>query len=308
MEMKNKQNKTVKYSSEDYHGTQKSRGFGFVVFKERATLTLVLSSKHHIHKRLLDVKEAAAKGEHTPTPYKGSQPMMSNKDQPQAKAAPKVAREEYKILVTRLHPDVTSEYLRVYFEEKMGGGQEEQALREQRNEPPIVRDCEVIWDSIKNSSRCFGYVWFAGEDTVEAALGMGRHVVMGKEVTVKNGREEQKVQRGNVQFNPYQVQMKRPVEACPPGENPAWFRGGKLYGRRGWKAGYGSFSFGPLGWAVDGWEGADQIPIEEYKLEDAWTGFSFKVRREDEVRKEREAMKREVDEARELDRKRQRRS
>jgi hypothetical protein len=274
-----------------------------VVFKEKATVATVLSQQHHMEKRLLQIKSAAAKGEHTPVPYKGSLPILSNKLPGPTANHKVVEREEYKILVTRLHPDVTSEYMRVYFEEKIGGPEGEGESND------VVLDSTVIWDSIKNSSRCFGYVWFRQKSDMEKAVAMGKHVIMGKEASVESGKAklEQKAEKARG-FNPYQVQMKRQVEACPPGESQAWFKGGKLFGRRGWRAGYGSFSFGPLGWGVEGWEGNERVPIEEYKGSEEWTGFSFKGRREEEERARRTRMKREVEEARELDRKRQRRS
>jgi len=172
--------------------------------------------------------------------------------------------------------------------------------------PGCVIESNVMWDAVKNQSRCFAFIRFDTKPSMEAVLKFKQHVIMGKIVEVRNagvwkhstgqsregGQGNVQVQAGFRNFQQSQQQQVttvKPVmriENCPVGENPAWFNIAKQFGRTGWRAGYGSHAFGPEGWRLKSWKGAEGVEVGEQ------VGFSFRERRE----RDREAERKEIEE------------
>lgn len=262
------------------------RGFAFVVFKDGATIDLVMNEdKHEINHKIVDVKRAQARGLAPPSIHEREQAALAA----QAAASNASATSSYR-------PNNGSEG------GGDGGGGDEASPEQMGNKvfvggiPPhidrdgltelfsqfgTVVDAIVMVDQVTMRSRCFGFVTFEnGSNGAHRAIEAQPLSVQGRNVEVKlaTPRAEQK----RVQpAGPKHVGLRAGQSSSSSGE----FSGLAVsYGRSGWKAGYGSRAFGKGGWAVQGWEDGGPAPER--------AGFSFDMLRRSSASEEQPPAKR----------------
>lgn len=144
--------------------TGKSRGFGFVTFKDPNCVDTVLSTQHTIDGRQVDAKACNPKG--------------AQKSFQQAQRPNKNLDNHPKIFMGGL-PNVDSEYLTNYFS-KYGK----------------VLDVNVMVDPVTKKSRGFGFLTFETEDAVDSVCSEHYVVISNKKVECKraeprNGKQHQ---------------------------------------------------------------------------------------------------------------------
>ncbi|VDI12708.1 RNA-binding protein Musashi [Mytilus galloprovincialis] len=144
--------------------TGKSRGFGFVTFKDPNCVDTVLSTQHSIDGRQVDAKACNPKG--------------AQKSFQQAPRTNKNLDNHPKIFMGGL-PNVDAEYLTNYFS-KYGK----------------VLDVNVVVDQETKKSKGFGFLTFESEDSVDAVCSEHYVVISNKKVECKraeprNGKQHQ---------------------------------------------------------------------------------------------------------------------
>jgi RNA-binding protein Musashi len=227
--------------------TGRPRGFGFVCFTEAETVDLVMDeSRHEINHKIVDVKRAQARGLAPPSIHQGHEkpekedtntksPGNGNGPPPSSNAS--VDNSNNKVFVGGIPPQIDRDGLRTIMEQFAP-----------------VQDCVVMLDQATMRSRGFGFVTFeVGTNGADKAIEAQPLNISGRNVEVKlaTPRAEQG-KRAPPTGAPKHLGLRAGQSSSSSGE----FAGlAVAYGRNGWKAGYGSYAFGPAGWAVQGWEG-----------------------------------------------------
>jgi len=238
------------------------RGFAFVVFKEDATVELVMSNiPHEINHKTVDVKRAQARGMAPPSIHEsntGSQTQSQNSghtksDQSSGTKEMSPEQLQNKIFVGGLPIHLSKDGLRDYF-----------------SQFGEVVDAIVMMDATQTRSRGFGFVTFEnGSGGAQKALEAQPIYIDKKYVEIKLATPKGDSQQGGATGKRYQNQ------SGTGGLRNANVAGGTFsglaasYGRNGWKAGYGTVAFGSAGWNVRGWEDGSTVPEK--------TGFSFEM-------------------------------
>uniref|UniRef100_A0A8C8GXJ6 DAZ-associated protein 1 n=1 Tax=Oncorhynchus tshawytscha TaxID=74940 RepID=A0A8C8GXJ6_ONCTS len=156
--------------------TNQSRGFGFVKFKDPNCVRTVLETKpHNLDGRNIDPKPCTPRGMQpekvrTKDGWKGSK-ADSNKSK--------------KIFVGGIPHNCGEPELRDYF-----------------NRFGVVTEVVMIYDAEKQRPRGFGFITFEAEQSVDQAVNMHFHDIMGKKVEVK--RAEPRDNKAPGQFEPNQ--------------------------------------------------------------------------------------------------------
>uniref|UniRef100_A0A8C8I5Y4 RRM domain-containing protein n=1 Tax=Oncorhynchus tshawytscha TaxID=74940 RepID=A0A8C8I5Y4_ONCTS len=138
--------------------TNQSRGFGFVKFKDPNCVRTVLETKpHNLDGRNIDPK---------PCTPRGMQPeKVRTKDGWGSKAD---SNKSKKIFVGGIPHNCGEPELREYF-----------------NRFGVVTEVVMIYDAEKQRPRGFGFITFEAEQSVDQAVNMHFHDIMGKKVEVK---------------------------------------------------------------------------------------------------------------------------
>ncbi|KAM6962973.1 DAZ-associated protein 1 isoform 2-T2 [Aplochiton taeniatus] len=138
--------------------TNQSRGFGFVKFKDPNCVLVVLETKpHSLDGRNIDPK---------PCTPRGMQPEKSRtKDGWSSKSD---SNKSKKIFVGGIPHNCGEPELRDYF-----------------NRFGVVTEVVMIYDAEKQRPRGFGFITFEAEQSVDQAVNMHFHDIMGKKVEVK---------------------------------------------------------------------------------------------------------------------------
>eukprot|EP00531_Pseudo-nitzschia_arenysensis_P015512 CAMPEP_0116127832 /NCGR_PEP_ID=MMETSP0329-20121206/7042_1 /TAXON_ID=697910 /ORGANISM="Pseudo-nitzschia arenysensis, Strain B593" /LENGTH=372 /DNA_ID=CAMNT_0003621941 /DNA_START=42 /DNA_END=1160 /DNA_ORIENTATION=- len=250
------------------------RGFAFVVFRDAATIDLVMNEeKHEINHKIVDVKRAQARGQAPPSIHGGEGNNASHQNDSSQNNSSSQGNRQYnnhrnqqqqqqltpeqlhnKVFVGGIPPNIDKDGLKEIFEE-FG---------------PVV-DAIVMVDQVTNRSRCFGFVTFEnGSNGAQKAIDQQPLSIQGRHVEVKLATPKSEQRRTPTAAGPKHVGLRA-------GMSGASSSGGKYaglavaFGRSGWKAGYGTFAFGQAGWGVKGWEDIGEIPIPER------AGFSFSM-------------------------------
>ncbi|XP_069784198.1 DAZ-associated protein 1 isoform X3 [Narcine bancroftii] len=143
--------------------TNQSRGFGFVKFKDPNCVGTVLASRpHNLDGRTIDPKPCTPRSmqQEKPKPKegggwaKGSQSQSSNKSK--------------KVFVGGIPHNCSETELKDYFK-RFG----------------VVSEVVMIYDAEKQRPRGFGFITFEDEQSVDQAVNMHYHDIMGKKVEVK---------------------------------------------------------------------------------------------------------------------------
>uniref|UniRef100_A0A8C8M1Q5 DAZ-associated protein 1 n=1 Tax=Oncorhynchus tshawytscha TaxID=74940 RepID=A0A8C8M1Q5_ONCTS len=155
--------------------TNQSRGFGFVKFKDPNCVRTVLETKpHNLDGRNIDPK---------PCTPRGMQPeKVRTKDGWGSKAD---SNKSKKIFVGGIPHNCGEPELRDYF-----------------NRFGVVTEVVMIYDAEKQRPRGFGFITFEAEQSVDQAVNMHFHDIMGKKVEVK--RAEPRDNKAPGQFEPNQ--------------------------------------------------------------------------------------------------------
>lgn len=142
-------------------------------------------------------------------------------------------------------------------------------LREIFSQFGPVTDAVVMVDQVTNRSRCFGFVTFEnGSDGAQKAIDAQPINIDGRNVEVKlaTPKNEQK-RMPPTSAGPKHVGLRAGMSSSTSSGEYAGLA--VAYGRSGWKAGYGSKTFGAAGWAVEGWDAGGPAPDR--------SGFSFQM-------------------------------
>ncbi|XP_072260949.1 DAZ-associated protein 1 isoform X2 [Pyxicephalus adspersus] len=141
--------------------TNQSRGFGFVKFKDPNCVGTVLASRPHtLDGRNIDPK---------PCTPRGMQPERTRtRDGMQQKSPRTESSKSNKIFVGGIPHNCGEAELRDYFK-KFG----------------MVTEVVMIYDAEKQRPRGFGFITFEDEQSVDQAVNMHFHDIMGKKVEVK---------------------------------------------------------------------------------------------------------------------------
>eukprot|EP00744_Colponema_vietnamica_P012953 GILI01018168.1.p1 GENE.GILI01018168.1~~GILI01018168.1.p1 ORF type:complete len:283 (+),score=46.18 GILI01018168.1:105-953(+) len=142
--------------------SKRSRGFGFVTFRDQSNVDRVLNTIHIIDNKEVEVKLAVPRSNDNAV-----EEATEMKDSP--------AGSPQKLFVGGLHPDVTSGDLRVYFDQ-FGP----------------VADCIVIYRKDNMKPRGFGFVSFESNDSMIRALSCHQHFIAGRPVELKRATPKQR--------------------------------------------------------------------------------------------------------------------
>ena len=138
--------------------TGKSKGFAFVILEDPENILhdKILSRKHEINGKIVDVKKAV-----------------------EGKKREEMLDSTKKVFVGGLEPSVNNDDLRQFFS-KFGP----------------VREACVLFDNNRGASRCFGFVTFEQKETVELLVQHNNYKIKGKLVDVKQAlpKSQQKIQ------------------------------------------------------------------------------------------------------------------
>uniref|UniRef100_A0A3Q4MAV3 DAZ-associated protein 1 n=1 Tax=Neolamprologus brichardi TaxID=32507 RepID=A0A3Q4MAV3_NEOBR len=138
--------------------TNQSRGFGFVKFKDPNCVRTVLETKpHNLDGRNIDPK---------PCTPRGMQPEKSRTKEGWGSKAD--SNKSKKIFVGGIPHNCGEPELRDYF-----------------NRFGVVTEVVMIYDAEKQRPRGFGFITFEAEQSVDQAVNMHFHDIMGKKVEVK---------------------------------------------------------------------------------------------------------------------------
>jgi len=273
---------TLRYHFEQYgevvsvevmrdRNTGDPRGFAFVVFKEDATVELVMANiPHEINHKTVDVKRAQARGMAPPSihnniPGQAQNSVIEKEEVDGGDFPPGGTREmtpeqlQNKIFVGGLPIHLNKEGLNDYF-----------------SQFGAVVDAIVMMDMSQSRSRGFGFVTFEnGSGGAQKALKAQPIYIENKYVEIKLATPKGDSQNAtaNGGSKRYQNQSNtgglRNANAADASSQPKGEFSGLAasYGRNGWRAGYGTVAFGSTGWAVKGWEDGSSVPEK--------VGFSF---------------------------------
>ncbi|XP_040846509.1 DAZ-associated protein 1 isoform X2 [Ochotona curzoniae] len=140
--------------------TNQSRGFGFVKFKDPNCVGTVLASRPHtLDGRNIDPK---------PCTPRGMQPERTRPKEGWQKGTRSDSSKSNKIFVGGIPHNCGETELREYFK-KFG----------------VVTEVVMIYDAEKQRPRGFGFITFEDEQSVDQAVNMHFHDIMGKKVEVK---------------------------------------------------------------------------------------------------------------------------
>uniref|UniRef100_A0A8C8Z8B1 DAZ-associated protein 1 n=1 Tax=Prolemur simus TaxID=1328070 RepID=A0A8C8Z8B1_PROSS len=140
--------------------TNQSRGFGFVKFKDPNCVGTVLASRPHtLDGRNIDPK---------PCTPRGMQPERTRPKEGWQKGSRSDSSKSNKIFVGGIPHNCGETELREYFK-KFG----------------VVTEVVMIYDAEKQRPRGFGFITFEDEQSVDQAVNMHFHDIMGKKVEVK---------------------------------------------------------------------------------------------------------------------------
>lgn len=271
---------TLRYHFEQYgevstvevmrdRNTGDPRGFAFVVFKEDATVELILSSgPHEINHKIVDVKRAQARGQAPPSIHKnqeggagggadgGSGGAGGGGDTSQSNRKPNEPTPEQlqnKVFVGGLPLHIDKDGMSQFF-----------------SQYGPVTDAIVMMDHVNSRSRGFGFVTFEnGSGGAQLALAAQPVYIDGKYVEIKLATPKGEQQR-SVGMRGQGGSMGRGSVGPTAAQSSGEFAGlAASYGRSGWKAGYGTRAFGKAGWGVLGWDDGGPVPEK--------TGFSFQM-------------------------------
>jgi len=199
--------------------TGQPRGFGFVRYRDPASAQLVLSERHTLDGRVVDVKLAVPKGV-------APLPRNPNAGHPKAHGgAP--AGDVKKIFVGGLTQEARDDDLRKYFE-PYGN----------------IIDAVVMMDRGTQRSRGFGFVTFDDPSAVARAMSM-THTILGKAVEVKRAEPKQDMNAQRAQFHGGYQQYGRGGFGA--------YGGG--YGGQGGQGGYPPYGQGAYGAGAGGYGG-----------------------------------------------------
>ena len=237
--------------------TGNPRGFAFVVFKEDATVELVMSNlPHEINHKVVDVKRAQARGSAPPSIHKGDARVQQLDNKPTGNSAGGNSRE---LSPEELQNKIFAGGLPLHLDNN--------GLKEFFTQFGPVTDAIVMMDAVQGRSRGFGFVTFEnGSNGAQKALGAQPIYIDNKYVEIKLATP--KGQQDNKKSFQNSGLRNANAAAMASSQSKGEFAGfAASYGRNGWKAGYGSYAFGKCGWGVQGWETFLDVPEK--------TGFSF---------------------------------
>ena len=255
------------------------RGFAFVVFRDPATIDLVMNEgKHEINHKIVDVKRAQARGQAPPSIHGGdkdpnntsnnnannannSNRQLNNQNQQHRNQKQELTPEQLhnKVFVGGIPPHIDRDGLKEIFEE-FG---------------PVV-DAIVMVDQVTNRSRCFGFVTFEnGSNGAQKAIERQPLNIQGRHVEVKLATPKSEQRRMPTAAGPKHVGLRAGLSGASSASTGKYAGFSVAYGRSGWKAGYGTFAFGQAGFGVQGWEDIGGITIPER------AGFSFSMLKEE---------------------------
>lgn len=263
------------------------RGFAFVVFQDPETVNLVMEEQrndgHTINHKLVDVKRAQARGVAPPSIHQRNESASGGGSTGDAddlrgrhtenqgggggvnghRAGPSSGgghdphdltpeQKGNKVFVGGIPPNVDRDELKAVFEQ-FG---------------PVV-DSIVMLDNVTKRSRCFGFITFEnGSNGAQKAVDAQPVNVQGRDVEVKLATPKNEQRRAPPTSGPKHVGLRAGMSS---GSSTGPYAGlAVVFGRSGWKAGYGSFAFGQAGWGVVGWEDFNRELPER-------SGFSFKM-------------------------------
>lgn len=272
--------------------TGNPRGFAFVVFKEDSTVDLVMNNlPHEINHKVVDVKRAQARGTAPPSIHgaggaggAGGEQDKSGHYGPaggEAKNEPSPEELQNKIFVGGLPIHLDNNGLKNYF-----------------NQFGTVTDAIVMMDMAQNRSRGFGFVTFEnGTGGAQKALAAQPLHIDNKYVEIKLAQPKGS-QASHKQTSFSNTGLRNANAALASAQSKGEFAGfAASFGRKGWKAGYGSYAFGKGGWGVDGWETFLDIPnssgfsfdmVEKTKSKSSSSGSSRSSHRHDRKRDRRD--------------------
>eukprot|EP01083_Nonionella_stella_P229379 811960_1 len=241
------------------------RGFAFVVFKDDATVELVMQNlPHEINHKIVDVKRAQARGSAPPSIHgkteRESRPATTTTTTGTREMSPEELQN--KIFVGGLPLHIDNDGLKKFF-----------------SQFGAVADSIVMMDSGQGRSRGFGFVTFEnGTGGAQLALKAQPIYIDNKYVEIKLATPKGEAQ-GKKTFHNTGLRNAAAAATQSKGE----FAGlAASYGRQGWKAGYGSYAFGSCGWAVDGWEDLCEIPeVSGFSFHTTGKGNNFANRKRD---------------------------
>ena len=170
------------------------RGFAFVVFKDDATVDLVLSSKpHEINHKVVDVKRAQARGQAPPSIHKSADGSVGGGDD-----AASVSSSQNQPAAARKTPEMTPEQL---MNKVFVGGLplhiDRDGIKKFFTQYGAVTDAIVMMDHVNNRSRGFGFVTFEnGTGGAQLALAAQPVYIEGKYVEIKLATPKGEQQRG----------------------------------------------------------------------------------------------------------------
>jgi len=244
------------------------RGFAFVVFKDDATVELVMQNlPHEINHKIVDVKRAQARGSAPPSIHgkmdRGEQNSSSGGGGNgggggggQSEMSPEELQN--KIFVGGLPLHVNNESLKEFF-----------------SQFGTVVDAIVMMDTMQGRSRGFGFVTFQGSGGAQS--GGAQLALKSQPIYIDNKYVEIKLatpkgeQAGKKTFHNTGLRNAAAAAAASSQAKGEFAGLAASFGRQGWKAGYGSYAFGSGGWAVTGWEDLQKAPEK--------SGFSFDLTR-----------------------------
>ncbi|XP_032829677.1 DAZ-associated protein 1 isoform X1 [Petromyzon marinus] len=139
--------------------TNQSRGFGFVKFKDPNCIGMVLANRPHcLDGRTIDPKPCTPRSMQTPKQNHQERPPPANQNVIRCK----------KIFVGGIPHNCGDMELREYFK-RFG----------------MVTEVVMIYDQLKQRPRGFGFISFEDEQSVDQAVNLHFHDIMGKKVEVK---------------------------------------------------------------------------------------------------------------------------
>ncbi|XP_078473351.1 DAZ-associated protein 1 isoform X8 [Lampetra planeri] len=139
--------------------TNQSRGFGFVKFKDPNCIGMVLANRPHcLDGRTIDPKPCTPRSMQTPKQNHQERPPPTNQNIIRCK----------KIFVGGIPHNCGDMELREYFK-RFG----------------MVTEVVMIYDQLKQRPRGFGFISFEDEQSVDQAVNLHFHDIMGKKVEVK---------------------------------------------------------------------------------------------------------------------------
>ncbi|XP_046370716.1 heterogeneous nuclear ribonucleoprotein A/B-like isoform X3 [Haliotis rufescens] len=233
--------------------TGKSRGFGFVTFKDPSVLEVVLPEKHKIDNRMVDAKPCNAKqgggGGGGGGGGRGGGPGGSyggrggggggrggygGHGHGGGDSRGGMQGKTNKIFLGGIPNEANEDSLRNYFSQ-FGS----------------VTDVTIMYDQEKGRSRGFGFLTFEREDSVELVCGDQFHIVDGKKIECKRAEPRQGRDgggggggRGRGRGPPGHMMGGGPPQFAPPQGPDSWGQGGNNFppqgGPPGGPPGYGS--------------------------------------------------------------------